>query len=118
LFANGESVIPEGSFDTDDSSAISEAALNPAGIAYQLRMTVADYLATSPCRPRRLVRCMLLAANRRKLGCHDDVDMALRTIEIHHVIPEGVSRPRMFRPELIVQNRQLRDRFRGGCPLG
>jgi hypothetical protein len=117
-------VIPEGSFDTDDSGAISEAALNSADIAYQLRMTVADYLATSPCRPRRLVRCMLLAANypseddRRKLGCHDDVDMVLRTIEIHHVIPEGVSRPRMFRPEPIVQNRQLRDRFRGGCPLG
>jgi DNA-binding transcriptional LysR family regulator len=45
LFANGESVIPEGSFDTDDSGSIREAALNSAGIAYQLRMTVADSLA-------------------------------------------------------------------------
>src|ERR1700686_4264883 len=45
LFANGESVIPEGSFDTDDSGSIREAALNSAVIAYQLRMTVADSLA-------------------------------------------------------------------------
>src|SRR3984893_8986464 len=45
LFANGESVIPEGSFDTDDSGSIRQAAVNGGGIAYQLRMTVTDLLA-------------------------------------------------------------------------
>jgi DNA-binding transcriptional LysR family regulator len=44
-FADGQSVIPDGSFDTDDSGSIRQAALNAAGIAYQLRMTVTDFLA-------------------------------------------------------------------------
>lgn len=44
-FANGESVIPEGAFDTDDSGSIRQAAVNGGGIAYQLRMTVTDLLA-------------------------------------------------------------------------
>jgi DNA-binding transcriptional LysR family regulator len=43
-FADGESVIPDGPFDTDDSGSIRQAAVNSAGIAYQLRMTVADLL--------------------------------------------------------------------------
>jgi DNA-binding transcriptional LysR family regulator len=43
-FASGESVVPDGQFDTDDSGSIRQAALNAAGIAYQLRMTVTDYL--------------------------------------------------------------------------
>src|SRR3984957_3286689 len=43
-FANGESVIPDGPFDTDDSGSIRQAAVNSAGIAYQLRMTVTDLL--------------------------------------------------------------------------
>jgi DNA-binding transcriptional LysR family regulator len=43
-FASGESVVPDGQFDTDDSGSIRQAALNSAGIAYQLRMTVTDYL--------------------------------------------------------------------------
>jgi DNA-binding transcriptional LysR family regulator len=34
-----------GHFDTDDSGSIRQAALNAAGIAYQLRMTVTDFLA-------------------------------------------------------------------------
>jgi DNA-binding transcriptional LysR family regulator len=44
-FANGESVISEGAFDTDDSGSIRQAAVNGGGIAYQLRMTVTDLLA-------------------------------------------------------------------------
>ena len=44
-FADGQSVIPDGPFDTDDSSSIRQAALNAAGIANQLRMTVTDFLA-------------------------------------------------------------------------
>jgi DNA-binding transcriptional LysR family regulator len=44
-FADGQSVIPDGPFDTDDSGSIRQAALNAAGIAYQLRMTVTDFLA-------------------------------------------------------------------------
>ena len=32
-------------FDTDDSGSIRQPALNAAGIAYQLRMTVTDFLA-------------------------------------------------------------------------
>ena len=43
-FANGESHIPDGPFDTDDSGSIRQAAVNSAGIAYQLRMTVTDLL--------------------------------------------------------------------------
>jgi DNA-binding transcriptional LysR family regulator len=43
-FGNGESVVPVGSFDTDDSGSIRQAALASGGIAYQLRMTVTDYL--------------------------------------------------------------------------
>ena len=43
-FANGENVIPDGPFDTDDSGSIRQAAVNSAGIAYQLRMTVTDLL--------------------------------------------------------------------------
>jgi DNA-binding transcriptional LysR family regulator len=43
-FANGESIIPDGPFDTDDSGSIRQAAVNSAGIAYQLRMTVTDLL--------------------------------------------------------------------------
>jgi DNA-binding transcriptional LysR family regulator len=43
-FASGESVIPDGPFDTDDSGSIRQAAVNGAGIAYQLRMTVTDLL--------------------------------------------------------------------------
>lgn len=43
-FASGESIVPDGQFDTDDSGSIRQAALNSAGIAYQLRMTVTDYL--------------------------------------------------------------------------
>jgi len=43
-FASGESVVPNGSFDTDDSGSIRQAALASGGIAYQLRMTVRDYL--------------------------------------------------------------------------
>jgi len=42
--ANGESIVPDGQFDTDDSGSIRQAALNSAGIAYQLRMTVTDFL--------------------------------------------------------------------------
>jgi len=42
---DGQSVIPDGPFDTDDSGSIRQAALNAAGIAYQLRMTVTDFLA-------------------------------------------------------------------------
>src|SRR5882672_9950586 len=34
-FADGQSVIPDGPFDTDDSGSIRQAALNAAGIAYQ-----------------------------------------------------------------------------------
>src|SRR3979490_1080506 len=44
-FASGESVIPDGPFDTDDSGSIRQAARNAAGIAYQLRMTFTDFLA-------------------------------------------------------------------------
>ena len=44
-FANGQSVIPDGPFDTDDSGSIRQAAVNSAGIAYQLRMTVTELLA-------------------------------------------------------------------------
>jgi DNA-binding transcriptional LysR family regulator len=44
-FASGQSVVPDGPFDTDDSGSIRQAALGSAGIAYQLRMTVADFLA-------------------------------------------------------------------------
>jgi DNA-binding transcriptional LysR family regulator len=44
-FADGQSVIPNGPFDTDDSGSIRQAALNAAGIAYQLRMTVTDFLS-------------------------------------------------------------------------
>ena len=44
-FASGESVIPDGPFDTDDSGSIRQAAVGSAGIAYQLRMTVTDLLA-------------------------------------------------------------------------
>jgi DNA-binding transcriptional LysR family regulator len=43
-FANGESIVPDGPFDTDDSGSIRQAAVNSAGIAYQLRMTVTDLL--------------------------------------------------------------------------
>src|SRR5260370_37751355 len=43
-FASGETIVPDGQFDTDDSGSIRQAALNAAGIAYQLRMTVTDYL--------------------------------------------------------------------------
>jgi DNA-binding transcriptional LysR family regulator len=43
-FANGESLLPDGPFDTDDSGSIRQAAVNSAGIAYQLRMTVTDLL--------------------------------------------------------------------------
>jgi DNA-binding transcriptional LysR family regulator len=43
-FANGESLIPDGPFDTDDSGSLRQAAVNSAGIAYQLRMTVTDLL--------------------------------------------------------------------------
>jgi DNA-binding transcriptional LysR family regulator len=43
-FANGESVIPDGPFDTDDSGSIRQAAVGSAGIAYQLRLTVTDLL--------------------------------------------------------------------------
>jgi DNA-binding transcriptional LysR family regulator len=43
-FASGESIIPDGPFDTDDSGSIRQAALGSAGIAYQLRMTVTDLL--------------------------------------------------------------------------
>ena len=43
-FANGESVIPDGPFDTDDSGSIRQAAVGSAGIAYQLRMTVTELL--------------------------------------------------------------------------
>ena len=43
-FASGDSIVPDGQFDTDDSGSIRQAALNSAGIAYQLRMTVTDYL--------------------------------------------------------------------------
>jgi DNA-binding transcriptional LysR family regulator len=43
-FANGESLIPTGAFDTDDSGSIRQAAVNSAGIAYQLRMTVTELL--------------------------------------------------------------------------
>ena len=43
-FADGESVVPNGSFDTDDSGSIRQAALASGGIAYQLRLTVRDYL--------------------------------------------------------------------------
>jgi DNA-binding transcriptional LysR family regulator len=43
-FASGESIVPDGQFDTDDSGSIRHAALNSAGIAYQLRMTVTDYI--------------------------------------------------------------------------
>jgi DNA-binding transcriptional LysR family regulator len=43
-FANGESIIPNGPFDTDDSGSIRQAAVNSAGIAYQLRMTVTGLL--------------------------------------------------------------------------
>jgi DNA-binding transcriptional LysR family regulator len=44
-FASGESIIPDGPLDTDDSGSIRQAAVNSAGIAYQLRMTVTDLLA-------------------------------------------------------------------------
>src|SRR6202040_3553381 len=43
-FANGKSIVPDGSFDTDDSGSIRQAAVGSAGIAYQLRMTVTDLL--------------------------------------------------------------------------
>ncbi len=43
-FASGDSIVPDGQFDTDDSGSIRQAALNSGGIAYQLRMTVTDYL--------------------------------------------------------------------------
>ena len=43
-FADGESIVPNGQFDTDDSGSIRQATLNSAGIAYQLRMTVTDFL--------------------------------------------------------------------------
>ena len=43
-FADGESIVPDGQFDTDDSGSIRQATLNSAGIAYQLRMTVTDFL--------------------------------------------------------------------------
>jgi DNA-binding transcriptional LysR family regulator len=43
-FADGESIVPNGQFATDDSGSIRQATINSAGIAYQLRMTVTDYL--------------------------------------------------------------------------
>src|SRR6267154_1518306 len=43
-FADGKSIVPDGQFDTDDSGSIRQATLNSAGIAYQLRMTVTDYI--------------------------------------------------------------------------
>jgi DNA-binding transcriptional LysR family regulator len=43
-FADGESIVPDGQFATDDSGSIRQATINSAGIAYQLRMTVTDYL--------------------------------------------------------------------------
>src|SRR5258708_9748886 len=52
-FADGQSVIPDGPFDTDDSGSIPQAALNPTGIGYQLRMTVYHLLAD------RLLACGL-----------------------------------------------------------
>ena len=44
-FACGRTFVPNGRLDTDDSASIRQAALASAGIAYQLRMTVTDYLA-------------------------------------------------------------------------
>jgi DNA-binding transcriptional LysR family regulator len=43
-FADGDSIVPDGQFATDDSGSIRQATINSAGIAYQLRMTVTDYL--------------------------------------------------------------------------
>jgi DNA-binding transcriptional LysR family regulator len=43
-FADGDRIVPDGQFDTDDSGSIRQAAVNSAGIAYQLRMTVTDFL--------------------------------------------------------------------------
>jgi DNA-binding transcriptional LysR family regulator len=43
-FANGESIVPDGPFDTDDSGSIRQAAVGSGGIAYQLKMTVTDLL--------------------------------------------------------------------------
>ncbi len=71
-FADGESIVPDGQFDTDDSGSIRQAALNSAGIAYQLRMTVTDFLKTaawwkscrtSPCRRFPPMHCMRSAAS-------------------------------------------------------
>lgn len=45
LFADGTEVTPPAKFAADDSGLIRQAALNSGGIAYQLRMTVADSLA-------------------------------------------------------------------------
>src|SRR3982074_2952981 len=46
-FADGQSVIPDGPFDTDDSGSVRQAALTPprAAIPSQLRMTVPYFLA-------------------------------------------------------------------------
>ena len=43
-FASGDSIVPDSRLDTDDSGSIRQAVLKSAGIAYQLRMTVADLL--------------------------------------------------------------------------
>src|SRR6202011_3694731 len=45
VFADGETFVPAGRFDSDDSGSIRQAAINGAGIAYLLRVTVADDLA-------------------------------------------------------------------------
>lgn len=45
-FADGTRVVPSGRFDTDDSGSIRRAAVAGAGIAYLLRVTVAEDIAT------------------------------------------------------------------------
>src|SRR5260370_7835159 len=52
-FADGQSVIPDGPFDTDDSGSIRQPAVNAAGIPYQLLMTVTDFLAAGTMVDRR-----------------------------------------------------------------
>ncbi len=43
--ADGATVVRDGRFDSDDSGALRQAAINAAGIAYLLRMTVAEDIA-------------------------------------------------------------------------
>jgi len=78
-FANGESIVPDGPFDTDDSGSIRQAAVGSGGIAYQLKMTVTDLLTegrlvevlpTSRCRPYQSTCCMHSVVNCRfEHGC-------------------------------------------------